>query len=106
MKFEIIFAPEAIEDFKQLTARERAMVRDDIERRLRYSPEKTSRAGIKRLRGISRPQFRLRIADIRVFYDITEQNMEFLVIILKSNRLIGWKHLEQMKNETCKLSRG
>ncbi len=85
MKYEILFAPEAIEDFKHLTARERAMVRDGIERHLRYSPEKTRRAGIKRLRGISRPQFRLRIADIRVFYDITEQNVEILAIIPKSN---------------------
>jgi len=89
MKFDILFAPGAIEDFKQLTARERAMVRDGIERHLRYSPEKTSRAGIKRLRGISRPQFRLRIAEFRVYYDITEQNVEILAIIPKSNAT-GW----------------
>ncbi len=39
---------------------------------------------IKRLRKMSQPQYRLRIGDVRVFYDISEENVEVLAIVLKS----------------------
>ena len=84
MKYEIIFAPEAVQDFKRLSARKRAVVRDTIEKRLRYSPEKTSKSKVKRLRGISHPQYRLRVGDIRVYYDVVEQAVEILAIMPKS----------------------
>jgi mRNA interferase RelE/StbE len=84
MKFELVFAPEADQDIKRLSARERAIVLDNIEKHLRYTPGKTSRTRIKRLRGISRPQYRLRIDDIRVYYDVSEQIVEILAIISKS----------------------
>ena len=84
MKYEIIFAPEAVQDFKRLSARDRSIVRDAIEQHLRYEPEKTSKSRIKRLRGISRPQYRLRIGEIRVFYDVLEPDVEILAIIPKS----------------------
>lgn len=67
-----------------MSARDRSIVRDAIEQHLRYEPEKTSKSRIKRLRGISRPQYRLRIGEIRVFYDVVEQGVEILVIIPKS----------------------
>lgn len=84
MKYEIVLAPEAVQDFKRLSARERAIVSDHIEMHLRHTPGKTSRTRIKHLRGLSRPQYRLRIDDIRVFYDITEKIVEILAIIPKS----------------------
>ena len=58
--------------------------RDAIEIDLRYLPTKTSKSHIKRLRGVSRPQFRLRIGDVRVYYDVTETTVEILAIIPKS----------------------
>ncbi len=71
MRYEILFAPEAVEDLDHLAAKVRAEVRDGVERHLRHEPTKTSRSRIKRLRGLSRPQYRLRIGDdIRVFYDV------------------------------------
>ena len=84
MKREILFAPEAVQDFKRLSARERSIVRDAIERHLRYEPEKVSKSRIKRLRGLSQPQYRLRVGDIRVFYDVVEQMVEILAIVPKS----------------------
>ena len=39
---------------------------------------------IKRLRGSSRPQFRLRVEDIRVFYDVAEGRVEILAIVPKA----------------------
>lgn len=39
---------------------------------------------MKRLRGLSRPQYRLRIGDIRVFYDVVGESVEILAITPKS----------------------
>lgn len=84
MRYEIILAPEAIEDLRRLKANIRATVRNGIETHLRHHPSKTSKSRIKRLQGISRPQFRLRIDEALVFYDINEGTVEILTIIPKS----------------------
>jgi mRNA interferase RelE/StbE len=84
MRFEIILAPEAVQDLKHLKAHDRAAVRDAIEVHLRHQPTKASKSRIKCLRGISRPQFRLRVGEIRIFYDVTAKAVEVLAIIPKS----------------------
>jgi mRNA interferase RelE/StbE len=76
MSFAVVLAPEAVEDLKRLTANVRTMVRDAIEKHLRHEPAKISRSRTKRLRGLSRPQFRLRVDEIRVFYDISDTTVE------------------------------
>jgi mRNA-degrading endonuclease RelE of RelBE toxin-antitoxin system len=44
-----------------------------------------SKSRIKRLRGLSHPQYRLRVGDdIRVFYDVAEKAVQVLAIVLKS----------------------
>ncbi len=83
MAFEIILAPEAIRDLRKLRANLRTGVRDAIERRLRHQPTKTSKASVKRLRGVSRPQFRLRVGDIRVFYDVVGTEVHILAVVSK-----------------------
>jgi mRNA interferase RelE/StbE len=39
---------------------------------LRHGPTKLSKSRIKRLRGLEQPQYRLRVGETRVFYDVTE----------------------------------
>jgi mRNA-degrading endonuclease RelE of RelBE toxin-antitoxin system len=85
MRFEIIFAPQAVQDWNALPARIRSIVRDEIEQHLRHEPERTSKSRIKRLRGIRRPQYRLRVGDIRVFYDVAGQDVHVLAIVSKSH---------------------
>jgi mRNA-degrading endonuclease RelE of RelBE toxin-antitoxin system len=89
MRYEIIFAPEAVQDFKRLSARDRSTVKDAIEKHLRYEPQKISKSRIKRLQGIRRPQYRLRVEEIRVFYDIVQATVEVLAVIPKS-QAIEW----------------
>ena len=84
MSFRIVLAPQAIEDLARLKANIRAEVRDGIELHLRHEPRKESRSRIKRLRDVRQPQYRLRIGDIRVFYDITGNDVEILAIVVKS----------------------
>jgi mRNA-degrading endonuclease RelE of RelBE toxin-antitoxin system len=84
MRHEIVLAPEAAEDFKALKASDRATIRDAMEDHLRYEPTKTSKSRIKRLRGLRRPQYRLRVGDIRVFYDVSEKVVGVLAIVSKT----------------------
>src|SRR5947209_8829829 len=86
MRYDILLAPEAVEDLDDLKVNVRAAVRDAIEEHLRHHPTKTSKSRIKRLRGFSRPQYRLRVGDdIRIFYDVTEKTVEILAVIAKSD---------------------
>ena len=83
MRFEIVLAPQAVRTLRNLPARLRAEVRDALEAHLRHEPRKVSKSRIKRLRGLRQPQFRLRVGDIRVFYDVEEEVVEILAIITK-----------------------
>lgn len=84
MAFEIIVAPGAVKSLRKLPAHIRAEVKDALDVHLRHEPTKVSKSRIKRLRGLSQPQFRLRVGDIRVFYDVTEATVEILAIIGKA----------------------
>jgi mRNA interferase RelE/StbE len=83
MRFEILLAPEAVEDLRKLRAGERAAVKEALETHLRHEPTKTSRSRIKRLRGVARPQYRLRVEEVRVFYDVSSSTVEVLAIVPK-----------------------
>src|SRR5437016_12741349 len=85
MRYDIVLAPEAAEDLRGLKANARAEVQDAIEHHLRHQPTKASKSRIKRLRGLSHPQYRLRVGDeIRVFYDVTDATVLVLAIVAKS----------------------
>jgi len=84
MRYEIVLSPEANEDLKHLGAHDRAKVKELMEVHLRYEPSKISKSRIKRLRGFLRPQYRLRIDDFRIFYDVDGTKVEVLAIISKT----------------------
>jgi len=89
MKYEIILAPEAAEELRRLSARDRSTIRAALERHLRDEPSKERGSSVKRLRGIIRPQYRLRVGEFRVFYDVLEDAVEILAIVPKS-QVEGW----------------
>jgi mRNA-degrading endonuclease RelE of RelBE toxin-antitoxin system len=84
MAYDIVLAPEAVQDFRRLKANIRAALKDAIESHLRHQPAKASRSRIKRLRGLRRPQYRLRVGETRVFYDISGSTVEILAIVAKT----------------------
>jgi mRNA-degrading endonuclease RelE of RelBE toxin-antitoxin system len=53
-------------------------------RHLRYQPTRVSKSRIKRLRGLSQPQYRLRVGEVRVFYDVTAEVVQVLAIVTKA----------------------
>jgi len=89
MRYDIILSPEAVEDLKLLDAHTKAKVKDLIEIHLRHEPTKISKSRIKRLKGLKQPQYRLRIDESRVFYDVEGSRVEILGIISKA-RAAEW----------------
>jgi mRNA-degrading endonuclease RelE of RelBE toxin-antitoxin system len=85
MAFEIILAPQAAASLKNLPVPVRTGVQEALELHLTHEPTKVSRSRIKRLRGLSQPQYRLRVGDIRVFYDVTETQVQVLAVVTKAD---------------------
>jgi mRNA-degrading endonuclease RelE of RelBE toxin-antitoxin system len=83
MRYSITFAPEAQDDFRSLSAYDRAAVRDAINHHLPHEPMRESKSRIKRLREMMKPQYRLRVGDLRVFYDVSGLEVEVLAIVDK-----------------------
>jgi mRNA-degrading endonuclease RelE of RelBE toxin-antitoxin system len=84
MRYEVVLAPEAAKTFRSLSAYHRTEVRDALERHLRNAPTRASKSRIKRLRGLSQPKYRLRVGEVRVFYDVTHEAVEVLAIVTKA----------------------
>ncbi len=84
MANDIVLAPEAVADLRRVPVSTRAAVMDAIRKHLRHRPTAVSRSRIKRLRGMTHPQFRLRVGEVRVFYDVHAKRVEILAIIPKS----------------------
>jgi mRNA interferase RelE/StbE len=84
MRYEVVLAAEAARAFRALPAYNRAEVRDALERHLRNEPTRVSKSRIKRLRGLSQPQYRLRVGEVRGFYDVTREAVEVLAIVTKA----------------------
>ena len=83
MRYDIVLAPDAVAALKALPTPVRAGIKNAIERPLRHEPDKVSKSRIKRLRGLRQPQYRLRVNDIRVFYDVTETQVQILAVVTK-----------------------
>ena len=98
MKYDVILSPMAVQDLSSSSAFERGQVRDAIEQHLRHEPTHLSRSRIKRLRGFSKSQYRLRVGDIRVFYDVVEDQVQILTIIGKK-QAEAWLKKKGTSNE-------
>jgi len=83
MRFVIVLAPQAAQELRALPARLRSEVRDAVEAHLRHEPTKLSKTRIKRLRGMAKPQYRLRVGETRVFHDVRDETVEVLAIVAK-----------------------
>jgi mRNA-degrading endonuclease RelE of RelBE toxin-antitoxin system len=102
LRYEIIFTREAREDLLALSGYDRKKILDAIEIHLRYEPERIGKSRIKRLQGIESPQYRLRIDEIRAFYDVVYLTDEHRVDILAIKEKAGamrWLALHGRRNE-------
>ncbi len=84
MAYEIEFTKDAHQDFRNLDAHIRPVIREALETHLRHEPTKVSKSRIKKLRSLRRPQYRLRVTDYRVYYDVEERMVTVLGVVSKS----------------------
>jgi len=83
MQFRIVLSPAAVESLDRLRAYDRTAVLSALEIHLTHEPQKESKSRIKRLRGLRKPQYRLRVGQWRVYYDVTEDEVLVLDIVHK-----------------------
>jgi len=91
MKYRVIISISAQRDYEKLNARRRSSLKKAIQKHLENAPKQVSKSRIKRLRGLRQPQYRLRVHEIRVYYDVNddENRVEILSFIEKS-RSFEW----------------
>jgi mRNA-degrading endonuclease RelE of RelBE toxin-antitoxin system len=84
LAYRIEFTADAHRDFRSLDTHIRASVRDALEVHLRHQPTKISKSRIKRLRELKQPQFRHRVEDCRIYYDVEDKAVTILGIVMKA----------------------
>jgi addiction module RelE/StbE family toxin len=87
--YTIMLRRSAIADLDALRKYDATQIADAMERHLQHDPTKESKSRIKRLRGISNPDYRLRVGDYRVFYvvDEVDRRVDVLRVMHKDQTL-------------------
>ena len=91
-----ILKRSAIADLDALRKYDATQIANAMERHLQHDPTKESKSRIKRLRGISNPDYRLRVGDYRVFYVVDEdaRQVDVLRVMHKDQTLTYYKELK------------
>ena len=86
MAFDIQFDEDALDDLRSFPKHLQTTILDAISEHLSHQPDLVSKSRIKRLRDYFRPQYRLRLDEIRVFYDIDSESQTVMIsaIVAKS----------------------
>jgi mRNA interferase RelE/StbE len=71
--YEIRYALEAANDVRGLRPYDRSTILSTVEEHLRHEPTRTSKSRIKQMLQPFWSQFRLRVEDFRVYYDVDEE---------------------------------
>ena len=96
MKHAVKLDPAALADLRTLRAYDPRAVIDMIECVLTTTPTQVSKSRIKRLRGLDSPQYRLRVGDVRVMYDVIGSDGYVLRVLSKA--AVG-EYLREMGHE-------
>jgi mRNA-degrading endonuclease RelE of RelBE toxin-antitoxin system len=89
MNYAVVIARSAQEQFNKPDARWRSALKQAIREHLETAPGRQSKSRIKRLRGLSQPKYRLRVGEMRAYYDVNEveKRVEVLGFVRKPETL-------------------
>jgi len=87
MPYQIRYSNEAVEQLKKLRVFDRTAVLDQIGQILTVDPTVVSKSRIKRLREPAPTQYRLRVGEFRVFYDVEEAAVLIIQILSKQDSI-------------------
>jgi mRNA-degrading endonuclease RelE of RelBE toxin-antitoxin system len=95
--YEITLKRSAIRDLDSLSNYYATQIADAMEKHLKHEPAKVSKTRIKRLRGISNPDYRLRVGDYRAFYSLDEdaRRVEVLRVMHKDETQSYYEELKR-----------
>src|SRR5574337_228196 len=95
--YKIVLKRNAMADLDVLRKYDATHIADTMEKHLQHDPTKESKSRIKRLRGISNPDYRLRVGDYRVFYVVDEdgRRIDVLRVMHKDQTRVYYKELQQ-----------
>ncbi len=94
-RYEVVLKESAVADLDRLRKYTATQILDAVERHLQDDPTKESKSRIKRLRGVSNPDYRLRVGDYRVFFavDAAARRVEVLRVMHKDQTLSYYEGL-------------
>jgi mRNA-degrading endonuclease RelE of RelBE toxin-antitoxin system len=91
MPYRIEFVAGATVDLRALRKTDRVKALDRIERHLTHQPTLRGRSRIKRLRSGTFPPYRLRVEDLRVYYDVDERRQVVVILgIVPKAQSVAW----------------
>ncbi len=95
--YTIMLKLSAIADLDALRKYDATQIAKAMERHLQHNPTKESKSRIKRLRGITNPDYRLRVGDYRIFYmvDDVAHRVDVLRVMHKNQTLKYYKELKR-----------
>ena len=95
--YEIALKHSAIADLDALRKFDAAQIANAMEKHLRHAPTKESKSRVKRLRGLSSPDYRLRVGDYRVFYAVDKdgRRVDVLRVMHKDQTAAYYEELKR-----------
>ena len=85
--YEIQYSQEAAEDVQALRAYDQRKILAAVERHLSHNPTQVSRARIKQMHQPFWSQYRLRVEDFRVYYDVDDGQRRLSILrVLKKEQ--------------------
>jgi len=87
MVYEIRYSEEAVQQLRGLRAFEQVAILDQIEQVLGVNPTLESKARLKRLRLPAPTEYRLRVGEFRVFYDVEGQTVHIVHVLSKEHAI-------------------
>ena|SRR5215204_4132169 len=85
MVYEVRYSARAIEQLKELRAYDRSAILEKIERLLTTEPTRLSKTTIKLLKQPAPTQYRLRVNEFRVFYDVEGDVVTVMEVLSKGD---------------------
>ena len=87
MVYVVRYSNEAVEKLKRLRAFDQTAILDQIEQVLSVIPTMESKARVKRLRQPAPTQYRLRVGEFRVFYDVDQVTVLIINVLSKMDSI-------------------
>jgi mRNA-degrading endonuclease RelE of RelBE toxin-antitoxin system len=83
MRYAVRYSQVALDALARLRPFDRRAILNQIDRLLTANPTLQSKARIKRLRQPAPTEYRLRVGEFRVLYDVSEQSVTIVLILSK-----------------------